>query len=288
MIVSDAHAKLNLTLEVLGRRGDGYHEVASIMQTLELADTLTVEDSDSLRLTCSLPELNVSDNLALRAAHLLGAETGVEKGARIHIEKRIPVAAGLGGGSSDAAATLVALDELWGTGLSKDDLRAIGAKLGSDVPFFIEGGSATALGRGERVRHLPTPALPWFVVAVPRVAPLDKTARMYRALGADNFTRGALTFKLEARIMHHGGDVPPQLLFNAFDTVAREVVPEVDKCWKDMYAAGAREIHVAGSGPAIYAAVERKEIATTIQLVMERLKGWDTFSTRAWSSAGVG
>ena len=287
MITIDAHAKLNLTLEVLGKRDDGYHEVASIMQTLDLADTLTIRPAGALAMTCSNPELDGPANLALSAAELLRSETGVNDGAAIHIEKRIPVAAGLGGGSADAAATLVALNRLWGLELSNDRLRRIGAKLGSDVPFLIEGGTATALGRGERVRHLPTPRLPWIVVAVPHVSLPDKTAAMYRALTPDNFTRGALTFKLEARIGHgvtHGGDVPPQLLFNTFDTVAREVIPDVDRCWNDMYAAGAREIHVSGSGPAIYAAVERREIATTIQLVMERIKGWPSLVTRAWSN----
>ena len=284
MITIDAHAKLNLTLEALDRRDDGYHEVASIMQTLELADTLTLESADSLALTCSLPELDGSDNLALRAAELLRSETGASDGAKIHVEKRIPVAAGLGGGSADAAATLVGLNRLWGLGLSNDRLRRMGAKLGSDVPFLVEGGTATGLGRGERVRHLPTPDLPWIVIAVPEVSLTDKTAAMYHALAPDNFTRGALTFKLEARILHHGGDVPPQLLFNTFDNVARDAVPEVDRCWNDMYAAGAREIHVCGSGPAIYAAVERREIATTIQLVMERIKGWRSLVTRAWAN----
>lgn len=284
MITIDAHAKLNLTLEALDRRDDGYHEVASIMQTLELADTLTLEPADSLALTCSLPELDGSDNLAFRAAELLRSETGASDGAKIHVEKRIPVAAGLGGGSADAAATLVGLNRLWGLGLSNDRLRWLGAKLGSDVPFLVEGGTATALGRGERVRHLPTPDLPWIVIAVPEVSLTDKTAAMYHALAPDNFTRGALTFKLEARILHHGGDVPPQLLFNTFDNVARDAVPEVDRCWNDMYAAGAREIHVCGSGPAIYAAVERREIATTIQLVMERIKGWRSLVTRAWAN----
>ena len=284
MITIDAHAKLNLTLEVLGRRDDGYHDVASIMQTLDLADTLTIQPADSLTLTCSILELSGPANLALSAAELLRSESGVNQGANIHIEKRIPIAAGLGGGSSDAAATLVGLNRLWGLELSNDRLRRIGAKLGSDVPFLIEGGTATALGRGERVRHLPTPSLPWIVIAVPDANLPDKTAAMYRALTPDNFTRGALTFKLEARILHHGGDVPPQLLFNTFDTVAREVIPDVDRCWNDMYAAGAREIHVSGSGPAIYAAVERREIATTIQLVMERIKGWPSLVTRAWSN----
>lgn len=284
MITIDAHAKLNLTLEVLGKRDDSYHDIASIMQTLELADTLTIKPADTLSLTCSLPDLNGPGNLALSAAELLRSETSVSDGASIHIEKRIPVAAGLGGGSSDAAATLVGLNRLWGLELSNDQLRHIGAKLGSDVPFLIEGGTATALGRGERVRHLPTPDLPWIVISVPDADLPDKTAAMYRSLTPDNFTRGALTFKLEARILHHGGDVPPQLLFNTFDNVAREVIPDVDRCWNDMYAAGAREIHVSGSGPAIYAAVERREIATTIQLVMERIKGWPSLVTRAWSN----
>lgn len=278
----EAHAKLNLTLEVTGKRDDGYHEVASIMQTLELADTLTLEPADSLSLTCSIPELNGPENLALRAAELLRSEAGVDEGVRLHIEKRIPVAAGLGGGSADAAAALVGLNRLWALDLSNDELREIGADLGSDVPFLVEGGTAIALGRGERVRHLPTPDLPWFVIAVPKTELPDKTAAMYRALKPDNLTRGALSHKLEARILHHGGDVPPQLLFNTFDTVARSVVPDVDRCWNDLYSAGAREIHVAGSGPAIYTAVGRKEIATTIQLVMERIKGWNSLVTRAW------
>ena len=282
MIAIDAHAKLNLTLEVLSRRDDGYHDIASIMQTLELADALTIESAESLRLTCSTPDLEGPDNLAFEAADLLRTETGIECGAHIHIEKRIPVVAGLGGGSADAAATLVGLNRLWDLDLSNDQLRRIGARLGSDVPFLIEGGTAAALGRGERVRHLPTPDLPWIVVAVPDVNLPDKTAAMYRALTPDDFTRGALTFKLEARIAN-GGDVPPQLLFNTFDNVARVIVPEVDKCWNDMYAAGAREIHVSGSGPAVYAAVERREIATTIQLVMERIKGWRSLVTRAWA-----
>ena len=288
MITIDAHAKLNLTLEVTGKRNDGYHEVVSIMQTLDLADSLTIECANSLSLTCSVPELNGPGNLALSAADLLRSETGVSDGAAIHIEKRIPVAAGLGGGSADAAAILVGLNRLWNLELTNDELRKMGAKLGSDVPFLIEGGTATALGRGERVRHLPTPALPWIVIAIPDASPTDKTAAMYRALTPDDFTRGALSLKLEARILHHGGDVPPQLLFNAFDTVARRVVPDVERCWNDMYSSGAREIHVAGSGPAIYAAVERKEIATTIQLVMERIKGWNSLVTRAWSSSGEG
>ena len=196
MIVLEAHAKLNLTLEVLGRRDDGYHETASIMQTLGLSDTVTLEPSEGLELSCSCAELEGAHNLALKAARLLRKESGTSLGAAITIEKRIPVAAGLGGGSADAAATLVGLNRMWKLGLSSDDLRCLASRLGSDVPFLVEGGTAIGLGRGERIRPLPAPDLPWFVLAFPKSNLPDKTASMYRALTPDRFTRGALTHKL--------------------------------------------------------------------------------------------
>ena len=287
MLTLQAHAKLNLTLEVLGRRPDGYHETASIMQTLTLADTITIEPSESLEVICSEPGLEGEDNLAWKAADLLRRETGTARGARISIDKNIPVSAGLGGGSSDAAATLVGLNTLWDIEMPHDSLRLLAAGIGSDVPFLVEGGTAIALGRGERVRTLPTAPLPWFVLAFPATSRQDKTAFMYRSITEENFTRGGLTRKLEARIRNKG-DIPPQFLFNAFDMVARDVEPDVDRCWSDMHAAGAREIHVSGSGPTVYAAIERKEIATAVHLVMEKIKGWPTIVTRAWPDVGPG
>ncbi len=286
MLTLQARAKLNLTLEALGKRPDGYHETASIMQTLELADTVRIEPSDALEVVCSDESLNGCRNLAWRAADMLRRETGAADGARVHIEKRIPAAAGLGGGSSDAAATLVGLNRLWRLGLSNDKLRALAAELGSDVPFLIEGGTAIAVGRGERIRRLPTPPLTWFVLAFQPTSMQDKTAFMYRLLTPDAFTRGGLTRKLEARI-RNGGDVPPQLLFNVFDAPARSALPDVARCWDDMQAAGAREIHVCGSGSAIYAAISVREFATTVQLLMERIKGWRCILTRASPDAGA-
>ena len=286
-MIVEAHAKLNLTLEVLGRRDDGYHEVASIMQTLALADRISLERAESLELTCSDPALGGKRNLAWKAAKAIREIAVSNEGARIHIAKSIPIAAGLGGGSSDAAATLVGLNRLWGLGLSNDRLRSIGESIGSDVPFLIEGGTAMAVARGEKVRHLPGAELPWFVLAFPDSQLDDKTAAMYRALTPEEFTRGGLTRKLEARI-RGGGDIPPQYLFNAFDIVARSRIPEVERCWNDMYASGAREIHVTGSGPTVYAAVGRREMATTIHLVMEKIKGWPSMITRAWPDPHTG
>lgn len=269
-----AYAKINLTLEVLGRRDDGYHDVASIMQTIDLYDTVTLEPSNEITLECDVAELAAEDNLAFKAAHLLKDKTGTTCGAHIKIHKGIPLAAGMGGGSSDAATTLIGLNQMWDVGLSHEELSEIAAELGSDVPFLLSGGTAIALGRGERIRSLPPADLEWLVVLSPDIRLEDKTATLYRSLTEANYTRGALTRKLEARI-RGGGDVPPQFLFNAFDGVAFEAFPGLDVYWNTMHALGSREIHLSGSGPTIYAPVSKREIGSAVQLLLQHRHGWN-------------
>jgi 4-diphosphocytidyl-2-C-methyl-D-erythritol kinase len=156
-----AFAKVNLGLEVLGKREDGYHELRTILQTIAFFDELTFELSDSLRLTCSDPSLGAGpENLVIRAAALLAEAAGVRGGAAIHLEKRIPAGKGLGGGSSDAAMTLLALDRLWRTRATAGDLQRLGSRLGMDVPFFLHGGTALAVGRGDEVYPLAELDLP--------------------------------------------------------------------------------------------------------------------------------
>ncbi len=275
-ITLTAPAKVNLTLEVLGRRDDGYHDIASIMQTIDLHDTVTLEDADEVALRCDRPELETTDNLALKAASALKDATGSERGARITLEKQIPVAAGLGGGSSDAAAVLKGLDRLWSLGLPSDELNAIAKRLGSDVPFFLQSGTAMVQGRGERVRPLPAADLEWLVVVSPRIHVSEKTRTLYSMLSPAKYTRGMLTRKLKARI-RGGGDVPAQFLFNAFDDVARAAFPGLDECWSTFESLGAQEIHLAGSGPSLYALVPTKEQGTAISLMLGRRQGWDAY-----------
>ncbi|MCX5992659.1 MAG: 4-(cytidine 5'-diphospho)-2-C-methyl-D-erythritol kinase, partial [Chloroflexi bacterium] len=141
MLTLKAFAKVNLVLEVLGRRADGYHEIASVMQTVSLYDVLTLEPASHIKLNFSLPGLPDHANIILKAAEALGKFAGCSKGALIGLEKNIPVGAGLGGGSSDAAAVLRGLNRLWQLELNMEQLAAIGAGLGSDVPFFIYGGA---------------------------------------------------------------------------------------------------------------------------------------------------
>lgn len=276
MLTIKAHAKINLTLEVLGLRADGYHDIASIIQTISLHDMLTVEPSNLLSLTCNWKDLETDENLAYRAATLLRNHTGTADGARISIEKHIPMAAGLGGGSSDAAATLVGLNRLWGLKLSAEELTSMATELGSDVPFFIHGGTAIVLGRGEQVRTLPPADLPWMVLLTPKTKLSDKTASMYSALSHSNFTRGVQTRKLEARIRGHG-DVPAQFLFNTFDQVAQIVLPETSKPREAFESIGVREIHLAGSGPTLFTMAASKEIGKAMQILLSEEYGWPAF-----------
>ena len=276
MLTLKAYAKINLTLEVLSRRDDGNHEVATIMQTVDLHDTVRLAHADDIILTCDDPALESLDNLAYKAAQLLRKESGYTGGAHIAIDKAIPVSAGLGGGSSDAAATLNGLNELWQLGMTTAQLETLGAQIGSDVPFLLRGGTAIGLGRGERIRRLPPANVEWMVVLTPDVNHAgdtpSKTAALYGMLTPANYTRGFLTRKLEARI-RGGGDVPAQFLFNAFDDVAFNAYPGLEECWNTFAELGARETHLSGSGPSIYALMPRREVGTAIHLLLRHRHG---------------
>jgi 4-diphosphocytidyl-2-C-methyl-D-erythritol kinase len=182
-VVVRAPAKVNLFLEVLGKRPDGYHDIVTFMVAVELFDILAFkeETSGELRLTCDEATLSVGpDNLVWRAAELLRRQIGVRRGARIHLSKRIPQAAGLAGGSSDAAATLIGLDRLWRLKLSNAELMSLAAQLGSDVPFFFSAPAAWCTGRGEQVTPFPLPQGLHLVLACPAAG--LTTAAVYRAV----------------------------------------------------------------------------------------------------------
>ena len=271
-----AYAKVNLAFEVLGRRDDGYHDIASVIQTIDLCDTLTLEPADDITLSCDDPDLESPDNLVLKAAHLLRETTDCNVGAHITLQKAIPIAGGLGGGSSDAAAALKGLNRLWGLGLSVEELTTLAAEIGSDVPFFVRGGTAMMHGRGERIRPLPPADLEWLVLLCPGIAVDNKTASLYGEFTQSHYTRGALSRKLEARI-RGGGDVPPQFLFNAFDDVAFNAFPGLEKYWKTFESMGAKEIHLSGSGPSMFTPISRKEIGTALHLLLKHRFGWNAY-----------
>ena len=252
MIKAYAYAKINITFEVLGRRQDGYHDVSTILQTIDLKDIIEFELDSSLNIDCDNTELRSSDNLVLKAANFLKKETGYKGGAKITLKKGIPVAAGLGGGSSDAGATLVALNRLWKLKLSIESLVELAAALGSDVPYFIHGGTALAEGRGERITPLSLLPQAWVVLLRPSVlVPELKTKSMYAALRPSHYSKGEHTKRavsaIERGVVRDGLSV-----YNAFDAIAFEMYEGMEWYWKQFVSAGAPEMHLAGSGPTLF------------------------------------
>lgn len=263
-----APAKLNLSLEIVGKRSDGYHDISSIFQTVSLFDTIDVEPSEGIDLYSPTLDLPTQDNIIYKTAIDMRRQYGVSNGAKIVLEKEIPISAGLGGGSSDAASTIRILNQFWGLKLSANELSSFASTIGSDVPFFIEGGTSFVHGRGELIRSLPDLELGWIVIIVPDIEITNKTATMYSHLNKDSYTSGGLSRKLEARI-RNGGDCPSQLMFNGFFETALVKQPGLQKVLTILDKVGIKEIHLTGSGPSLFTLVKRKEIATALSLLLK-------------------
>ncbi len=216
-----APAKVNLFLEVLGRRPDGYHEVATVLQEIDLADDLSAEPADTFTLSCTglaiPPDGGGGENLVLKAARLLAREAGVKEAVAFRLHKRIPAGAGLGGGSSDAAAALKACCRLWG--LEPAAARGPAAAVGSDVPFFLEGGTALCTGRGERIERLPSPPVRPLILVWPGIH--LGTQEVYGALGGD-FSDRRSPEKFVNTLLQNKMD-----LFNRLEIPALKLRPEL-------------------------------------------------------------
>jgi len=253
MLTRFAYAKINLTLEVLGRRADGYHELMTIFQTIDLKDALLFSEQPRISLECDSPGLKSPDNLAVKAAGLLQQAVGCSKGALISIKKGIPLAAGLGGGASDAAATLQALNRLWQLRLSREELLQLASRISSDASFFLYGGTALGQGRGEKVTPLPPLLQSWVVLLKPPIGvPDNKTQRLYASLNPSHFTSGQFSKSMVELLRHRGEILSSSSLFNTFEQVAFDAFPGLEEYWQRFLDLGANSIHLAGSGPTLF------------------------------------
>ena len=251
----EAYAKLNLSLEVLGKRVDGYHEIKTVMQTISLADLLEIEHWQALQVVCDIPELSGESNLVWKAATALAQSRGIPPKARIRLRKRIPVAMGLGGGSSDAAASLRALNDLWELATTDEELAEIAAGLGSDVPFFLKGGTALAEGRGELVHPMP-PLSPFNLTLVfPDLEVSDKTRRMYSLLTPANYSDGGTTRLLVQLLMGRQfvAESIRSYIYNVFQDIAEWEFPLLAQMRQAVALRGGPELYLCGAGPAMFA-----------------------------------
>jgi 4-diphosphocytidyl-2-C-methyl-D-erythritol kinase len=258
-----APAKINLFLAVRGTRQDGYRDLETVIQAVGLYDTIDVSPAKELVCTCSDPSVPVDEeNLVMRAAGLLLREDGRGRGAAIHLEKKIPVAGGMGGGSSDAAAVLTALNHLWEMGRSRERLSRLAARLGSDVPFFLEGGAALCTGRGEIVEPLESAARFWVVLVNPRTG--LSTKDVYAELG-EKVTAGEIEPGTVIDGLRKGdtGTIAAGM-HNELESAAFRLLPPLRGIRESLRKAGCSEAMVSGSGPTLFGLAETEAAAREI------------------------
>lgn len=259
-----APAKLNLFLHITGRRPDGYHSLQTVFQFLDYGDTLRFEvtDSPEIRLETPTPGVPPEQDLTVRAACMLQQRAGVSRGARIHLEKRLPQGGGVGGGSSDAATVLVALNRLWQAGLSENQLAELGLALGADVPVFVRGRAAWAEGVGEALTPVDLPE-PWFLVIKPPV-----TVSTAEVFSAPELTRDTPAITIPAFLSGAGR--------NDCEPVVRRRYPVVAEVldWLGQIAPA----RMTGTGACVFAAFETREAAERIAATLPAV--WSGFVAR--------
>lgn len=252
-------AKINLFLRVLGKRADGFHEICTIFQTVSLCDYLTFSESDQITLTCSDDKIPIDDrNLIVKAAMVLRENYAVKKGAKIHLEKRIPSPGGLGGGSSNAAVTLLALAKLWNISADFEDLRRIGKTLGSDVPFFFCGGTALGTGRGADIGSLEDFGENYVLIAAPKID--ISTAKAFARLNAPDLTNKSPKSILQiCRAEADSLYLRQMALTNDFERVIFEIEPKIGEIKDKLFSCGAKRALLSGSGASVFGIFDTKE-----------------------------
>lgn len=276
-------AKVNLALSVLDRRPDGYHEIRTVFQAIDLCDELQLSESDDLRLQCSeIASLPTEENLVWKAAIALRSATGRSLGADMILRKRIPAGSGLGGGSSNAAAALLGLSRLWNLGLDARDLTPIARQLGSDVPFFLDGGTALGVGRGDEVYPMNDLPQSSIVVVCPGIH--ISTADAYRSLSFVLTRNDNLN-----RIQSFCSRIPQgpgcwSLIFNDFETSILPAYPAVREAMQFLSEQGAAAVLLSGSGSGVFGFFSDEESASAASRAVGR-DSWRVFPAKTLSRA---
>ena len=277
MITVNGEAKINLTLDILGKRPDGYHEVSMVMQSVSLHDTLQLERiPEGIELSIDVPWLEADEtNLAYRAAARILAYGRVSGGVRIQLQKRIPMAAGLAGGSADAAAVLRGVNELYGLNLSLDELCSLAAQLGSDIPFCLCGGTMLATGRGEVLKRLPPVPAFWVVLAKPPIS--VSTAWAYQHYDAEGAERHPDNEAMCRAIAAGSREELAPLLCNVLESVTIKQYPVIAAYKEKMLQQGAMVSMMSGSGPTGFGLLGTRAAAERLAAVLREQTDADVF-----------
>ncbi len=272
-------AKVNLHLRVIGKREDGFHDIFTAFQTVSLADELSFELDDELEIVCDDPTVPIDEsNLIIRAARDLDRS----RGARISLVKRIPMGGGLGGGSSNAAAALIGLNRLWELGLTSRELAAIGARIGSDVPFFLSGGSSIGVGRGTEIEPLPDVEARYMILVTPGIQ--VSTAAAYASLIAQNLTNTELNRILRVcRSEAESPDFPWSALINDFEPSVFAEFPEIGRVKQRLTDLGASQALMSGSGSSVFGIFDKEETRQTALKALDDEVNWRKFAVAAVS-----
>ena len=279
-----AHAKINLSLDVVGRLENGYHQVRMIMQTLELCDELSFERTDGeILITCDGAELSLGeDNLIYRAIALMQREYGIKGGARVHLKKRIPIAAGMAGGSADAALTLKAMNRLYELGLTQERLRELGVRLGADVPYCIMGGSALSEGIGEILTRIAP--MPECTILLAKPEEGVSTKYVYETLDSREIPVHPDVDGMRRAM--EDGDVRAMAakLGNVLETVTMEKLSEIGQIKVLMRSGGALGSLMSGSGPTVFGLYEdRAKAEADAERILEGKLASGVFVTKPWN-----
>jgi 4-diphosphocytidyl-2-C-methyl-D-erythritol kinase len=271
-------AKVNLHLRVLGKRGDGFHELCTVFQTVSLHDDLTFSPAESIELSCSRTDVpSDGANIIVRAAKALLELSGVRRGASIHLEKHIPSPGGLGGGSSNAAVALLGLSRLWNLNASGDDLRAIAARLGADVPFFLYGGTALGTGRGDIVESIGDLEARTMIIVTPQVD--VSTAAAFTELNAPNLTNSEPDHILNVcRFDAEAIDLGRPALINDFESSVFAAYPEIERVKNALVDLGAKQALLSGSGASVFGIFDKEETRQAAMKALDREVNWRKFA----------
>ena len=277
-----AFAKINLKLRVLGKRPDGYHEVDTVLQTISLHDTITFTVTETPGIVLASDDRSLpagADNLVSRAAKALQDRFAPDKGARIFLAKRIPAQAGLGGGSADAAVTVLALAYLWEISATSVDVLEVASSLGADVPFFFFGGTARGLGTGRDLSLLPDSSEYFLLVVKPNAS--ISTADAYRSVKARSLTTVEAKTILSSSEPGEISDSSDYKAFhNDFEPVVFQLEPEIERAKVALTKAGAEAALLAGSGSAVFGVFDNEDAQERAIQMIELEAGWRVFPCR--------